>query len=203
VILQLLEKPRNPPSNLSIVGIYGMTPRIHEAIRHIEPSWRGELEITDALHWLIKQGLPVRYRMVEGWWKDTGRPEDILEANHLILDELEPENAGRVTESTISGRVRIGKGTVISNRSVVKGPAIIGRDCTISGAYIGPYSAIGDKAQVVDTEVEDSIVMEGTRIERGGRIVESLIGRDVTITRDGRLPEGSRLVVGDNSKVHL
>jgi len=203
VIVRLVEKPRVPPSNLSIVGIYGLTPVIFEAIRHIEPSWRGELEITDALHWLIRNGYEVRYRMVSGWWKDTGRTDDILEANRLVLDTLPPVNLGKIEGSTVEGRVSIGRNAVIREGSVVTGPAIIGEDCVISGSSIGPYSSIGPRVTITGTDIGDSIVMEGTRICSGGQIRGSLIGRDVTVGKDGGAGGARRLVLGDSSEVIL
>ncbi|HMK16231.1 MAG TPA: glucose-1-phosphate thymidylyltransferase, partial [Methanomicrobiales archaeon] len=164
VIVRLVEKPKVPPSNLSIVGIYGLTPAIFEAIRHIGPSWRGELEITDALHWLIGNGYEVRYRMVSGWWKDTGKTEDILEANRLVLDMLRPVNRGTVDGASLEGAVSVGKNTVIRADSVVSGPVIIGDDCIIEGSSIGPFTSIGNRVTVAGTDLADSIVMEGTRI---------------------------------------
>ncbi|HXW98295.1 MAG TPA: glucose-1-phosphate thymidylyltransferase [Methanomicrobiales archaeon] len=203
VIIRLVEKPKVPPSNLSIVGIYGLTPVIFEAIDHIEPSWRGELEITDALHWLIQNGYEVRYRMVSGWWKDTGKTEDILEANRLILDMVEPAVSGTVEGSTVEGKVSVGKNTVVREGSVIRGPVIIGNDCTISGSAIGPYTSIGNRATVVNTGIEDSIVMEGTQIVNGERIAQSLIGRDVRIGKDGESSPARQYVLGDNSQVRL
>lgn len=203
VIVKLLEKPKKPPTNLSIVGIYGLTPVIFDAIKEIKPSWRNELEITDALQWLIDNGYTVKYKMVEGWWKDTGRPEDILDANRLVLDELKAKNEGEVKDSIIKGRVSIGKGSVIKNGSVVKGPAIIGEGCVISNAYIGPYTSIGNNCVIEDTEIEDSIVMENTRIISVGRIVNSLIGKDVCIEKNRDLPTGIKFIVGDSSKVKI
>jgi glucose-1-phosphate thymidylyltransferase len=203
IIVKLLEKPKRPPSNLSIVGIYGLTPVIFEAINNIKPSWRGELEITDALHWLIEEGYRVRYSMVEGWWKDTGKPEDILDANHLILDGLETENKGAVENSVLKGRIRIGENSIIKENSVIKGPVIIGKDCEITNAYIGPYSSIGDSSQIINTEIEDSIVMEGAKIVNAEKIVESLIGKNVNIEKNDYLPRGRRFIIGDSSEVRI
>ena len=201
VIIRLVEKPKVPPSNLSIVGIYGLTPVIFEAIDHIEPSWRGELEITDALHWLIQNGYEVRYRMVSGWWKDTGRTEDILEANRLILDMVESKSHGTVEGAAVKGRVSIGRNTMVRDGSVIEGPVIIGDECMIAGSYIGPYTSIGDRVTITNTGIEDSIVMEGTTITNGDKIAGSLIGRDVMIEKDGRLPAARKYVLGDNSQV--
>jgi glucose-1-phosphate thymidylyltransferase len=203
IIVKLLEKPKNPPSNLSIVGIYGLTQRIFEAIDHIRPSWRGELEITDALHWLIERGYKVRYAMVDGWWKDTGKPEDILEANRLILDTIQSENHGVIESCTIHGPVRIGKNSVIRDNTVIKGPVIIGNDCVISGSYIGPYTSIGNASTISFTEIEDSIVMDGAVLDHINRISKSLIGKNVFIKKDDTLPHGKKFVLGDSSQVIL
>ncbi|MDG6257863.1 MAG: glucose-1-phosphate thymidylyltransferase [Methanomicrobiaceae archaeon] len=203
VIVKLMEKPRNPPSNLSIVGIYGLTPSIFEAIERIKPSWRGELEITDALHWLIEKGYSIRYDLVEGWWKDTGKPEDLLEANRLILDGICSENKGCIENSRINGRIVIGDNTVIEEHSTIAGPAIIGDNCTISSAYVGPFTSIGNNCRIIDTEVENSIVLDGSDIVHGGKIIESLIGKEVRIRKNNSLPKGKKLVVGDNSEIEL
>jgi glucose-1-phosphate thymidylyltransferase len=203
VIVRLVEKPKKPPSNLSIVGIYGLTPRIFDAIDQIKPSWRGELEITDALHWLIENGYRVGYRLVEGWWKDTGKPEDILEANRLVLDGIHPEIRGTVQNSTTRGRVAIGEGSVIREGSVIKGPVIIGRGCVISGSYLGPFTSIGDNTVIQNSEIEDSIVMEGSKISNAGRIAASLIGRSVVVESDTALPSNRRFILGDSSQVRI
>ena len=198
----LVEKPKVPPSNYALVGVYFFTPSIIEACKSIKPSWRDELEITDAIQWLIEHGYKVDASFVEGWWKDTGKPEDIFEANRLILDDIESKCEGEVDESRIMGRVVIEKGTLVK-RSVVKGPCIIGRDSIISDSYIGPYTSIGIGCQVCGTEVEDSIIMDESRIINAGKVVESLIGRNVRIRECDSLPKGSRLIVGDNSDISL
>ena len=203
IIVKLVEKPKNPPSNLSIVGIYGLTPRIFEAIDKIKPSWRGELEITDALHWLIENGYKVRYGMVQGWWKDTGKTEDILDANRLILDTIENENNGVVESATITGKVKIGTNTVIREGSIIEGPVIIGNDCIISASTIGPYTSIGDLSEINDTTIRNSIVMEGARIERIGQITDSLIGKNVILKKDVASDERKTFVLGDSSQVML
>jgi len=203
IIVKLIEKPKNPPTNLSIVGIYGMTPMIFEAIDHIKPSWRGELEITDALHWLIKNGYEVRYALVNGWWKDTGRTEDILEANRLILDMIEEENFGLTNDRKIKDRVKIGRNSVICKNSVVKGPVIIGENCVIEQSNIGPYTSIGNNCSIIGSEIEDSIVLEGTSISNVERIVGSLIGKGVSIERDFDHSSGKKFILGDNSQVKI
>lgn len=203
IIVKLVEKPKNPPSNLSIVGIYGLTSRIFEAIDKIKPSWRGELEITDALHWLIENGYKVRYGMVQGWWKDTGKTEDILDANRLILDTIENENYGVVESATITGMVKIGKNTMIRKGSTIEGPVIIGNDCIISASTIGPYTSIGDLTEINDTTIRNSIVMEAARIERIGQITDSLIGKNVILKKDDTSDERKTFVLGDSSQVML
>jgi glucose-1-phosphate thymidylyltransferase len=203
LIVRLVEKPKNPPSNLSIVGIYGLTPRIFDAIDNIKSSWRGELEITDALHWLIEQGYTVRYAMVNGWWKDTGKTEDILEANRLILDTIENENCGVVESGTIHGRVKIGKNSVIRQGTIIEGPVIIGNDCTLSASLIGPYTSIGDASEIHFTSISNSIVMEGTRIDQIDRITDSLIGKNVTLKKNDNQQGSKTFVLGDSSQVML
>lgn len=203
IIIKLVEKPKEILSNYTIVGIYGLTPIVFDAIEHIKPSWRNQLEITDALQWLIENGYKIEYRMVEGWWKDTGRPEDILEANRLVLDEMYPKNEGEIRNSIVKGRVSIGRNSVIMENSVVEGPSIIGEDCIISNAYVGPYTSIGNGCQIVGSEIENSVVMEGTKIVNAGKIVESLVGRNVVIEKNNALPRGGRFILGDSSKVKI
>jgi glucose-1-phosphate thymidylyltransferase len=203
IIVKLVEKPKNPPSNLSVVGIYGLTPKIFEAIDNIQPSWRGELEITDALHWLIENGGKIRYAMVQGWWKDTGKAEDILEANRLILDKLENENHGTIESGTVKGNARIGKGTFIRQNTVINGPVIIGTDCIISDSCIGPYTSIGNSSTIISSELENSIVMDGVTLDGVRRITESLIGRNVIIKKNVDLKGDKKFVIGDSSEVTL
>jgi glucose-1-phosphate thymidylyltransferase len=203
VIVKLVEKPKNPPSNLSIVGIYGLTPVIFKAIDNITPSWRGELEITDALHWLIENGYKVRYDMVRGWWKDTGKTEDILHANRLILDTIGERNLGTVESGTLAGRVNIGKNTVIRGNSVITGPVIIGSDCTITASEIGPYTSIGDGSTITSSGIQDSIILDGATLDNVDRISESLVGKNVTIRKNTSPSGGKQFVLGDSSQVML
>lgn len=202
VIKKLIEKPKNPPSNLSIVGIYGLTPIIFDAIESISPSWRGELEITDALHWLIENGYTVRYQRVSGWWKDTGQPRDILDANRLVLESLESVNEGTIDGGSINGRVAIGKGSVLRD-TTVEGPAIIGNGCVLSCTTIGPFTSIGDNCTICDAEIADSIVMNETCITNVRGIRESLIGRHVNLQVALKACEEKMLFLGDNSQVIL
>jgi glucose-1-phosphate thymidylyltransferase len=203
IIVQLIEKPKDPPSNLSVVGIYGLTPAIFEAIDNIQPSWRNELEITDALHWLIEHGYKVRYSMVKGWWKDTGKTEDILEANRLVLDSVESRNSGIIESGSVNGRVIIGRNSKIRGNTVINGPVIIGNDCTVTDSSVGPYTSIGDGCTIHSTGIEDSIVMEGTTIEHIGRIAKSLVGKNVSITKNDAKPAPGKFVLGDCSQVML
>jgi len=199
-IKRLIEKPEVPPSNLALVGIYFFKTAILEACKSIEPSWRNELEITDAIQWLIDNGYEVGWTKVNGWWKDTGKPEDIFEANRLILDDIQTRNEGNAENSKIIGRAIIEKGVEIKD-SFVKGPSLIGRDCMIRNSYVGPYTSIGKECIIEDTEIEDSIVMEKSEIVGGGRIIESLIGKEVKIKRKADLPNGRKLIVGDHSEI--
>jgi len=166
-IKKLVEKPEVPPSNLALVGIYFFKPVILEACKSIKPSWRNELEITDAIQWLIDNGYKVGWTKVNGWWKDTGKPEDILEANRLILDDIQTRKEGNAKNSKIIGRVIIEKGAEIKE-STVKGPSLIGRDCLVRNSYIGPYTSIGDECVIEDTEIEDAFVMDRSEIIGGG-----------------------------------
>ena len=201
-VKRLVEKPKVPPSNFALAGIYFFKPAIVEACKSIKPSWRNELEITDAIQWLIDSGRRVEASVVQGWWKDTGKAEDILEANRLILDDLKPGNLGELIRSRVFGRVVIGQGSVIEN-STVKGPCIIGNDCRIANSYIGPYTSINDGCIIEGTEIEDSVIMAGSSILKAGRILESLIGKNVRIQENGSRPVGNRFVVGDNSEITL
>ena len=201
-IKRLVEKPKVPPSNLALVGIYFFKPIIHEAVRNIKPSWRNELEITDAIQWLIDHGYRVGWTKVTGWWKDTGKPEDLLDANRLILDDIRADiKIG--TKARIHGRVVIGEGTEIDENTVIKGPVVIGKNVRIMNSYIGPYTSIGDNVLIENTEIEDSIILEGSEIRNAGRIVESLIGRGVKIINGTSHPFGRKLVIGDNSRLIL
>lgn len=201
-IKRLVEKPNVPPSNYALVGVYFFRPVIVDACKAIKPSWRNELEITDAIQWLIENGYRVDASFVEGWWKDTGKPEDIIEANRLMLDELKMKNEGQIDCSKVAGRVVIEKGTKIE-RSVIMGPCIIGKDCLISDSYIGPFTSVGHGCRICGTEVEDSIIMDDSRISNAGKIVESLIGKNVRIREGVSKPKGHRLIVGDNSDMSL
>jgi glucose-1-phosphate thymidylyltransferase len=202
-VVRLVEKPVTPPSNLALVGVYMFGPPILEAVRAIKPSARGELEITDAIQWLIDHGYVVRPHVIEGWWKDTGRLEDMLEANRIILDTLQSRTDGLVIDSEILGKVVIDAGARIA-RSTVRGPAIIGKGAVIEDAYIGPFTSVGDGVVVRASEVEHSILLEGASVsDVGGRIESSLIGRNVSIYRTASKPRSFNFMLGDRSEVGL
>lgn len=201
-VKRLIEKPKVPPSNFALAGIYFFNPIIIEACKSIKPSWRNELEITDAIQWLIDNGHRVEASKIDGWWKDTGKSEDILEANRLILDDMRPRIEGVLKEAKVFGRAVIGSGSIIDN-STIKGPCIIGKDCRITNSYIGPYTAINDECIIDRTEIEDSVVMAGSSLLNAGKVLESLIGKNVKIKEDGRRPVGNRFVIGDNSEIML
>ena len=203
-VIRLVEKPKEPKSDLALVGVYMFGSAIFDAVKAITPSFRNELEITDAIQQLIDRGLPVRPHIVEGWWKDTGKLEDMLEANRLILDTMERRIDGTVdAESRIEGKVVIQAGATIE-RSVVRGPAIIGAGARVIAAYVGPFTAIGDRAEIRETEIEHSIVLEGAIINGlAARVEDSLIGRHVRIYRLPVRPSAYRFMLGDNSEVGI
>jgi glucose-1-phosphate thymidylyltransferase len=199
----LVEKPKEPKSDLALVGVYMFTPAIHDAARAIEPSWRNELEITDAIQHLIDQGLRVDPHVVRGWWKDTGQVQDMLDANRLILDDLGERIEGELIDSRVEGRVVIEAGARLE-RSTVRGPAVIGAGAQLVDAYIGPYSAIGEGVTIERAELEYSIVLAGSSVrDLEGRIEASLIGRNVAIARSPALPKAYRFVVGDNAEIAI
>ncbi|HVF79179.1 MAG TPA: glucose-1-phosphate thymidylyltransferase [Solirubrobacteraceae bacterium] len=202
-VKRLVEKPSQPATNLALVGVYMFTAGIHDAARAIEPSARGELEITDAIQYLVDDGKRVEPHIVRGWWKDTGRLEDMLEANRLVLDRIEPQIDGELIDSQCDGRVIVERGAVLQ-RTTVRGPAIIGAGARICDAYIGPYTAIGENCVITSAEVEHSILLEGSKVENlEGRMESSLLGRNVTIARGVRQPRAYRFMVGDNSEIGI
>ncbi len=200
-VISLQEKPPEPKTNLALVGVYMFTAGIHDAARAIKPSARGELEITDAIQYLVDKDKRVEPHIVEGWWKDTGRLEDMLEANRLVLDTAERRLDGELIDSTCEGRVIVEAGAVLE-RSTVRGPAVIGAGARIVDAYIGPYSAIGERCVVERAEVENSILLEGSSVtDLNARVEASLLGRDVTIARSEGQPSAYRFLVGDRSDI--
>jgi len=204
-IVRLEEKPREPRSNLALVGVYMFDSHIFEAVHAIKPSPRNELEITDAIQYLIDAKYDVRSHVITGWWKDTGKLEDMLEANRIILSGLHKNIEGEVSDDTrVEGEVVIGKGTTVVG-STLRGPIVIGRDCIIKSAFVGPFTSIADQCRVIDSEVEHSIILEGSSITGLRRRMESsLIGRNVIVTRQpDRLPQAYRLMVGDSSQIEV
>jgi glucose-1-phosphate thymidylyltransferase len=203
-IVRLVEKPKEPPSNLALVGVYLFSNLIFDAARSLQPSWRGELEITEAIDKLIDDGRTVRSEVVRGWWKDTGQLADMLEANRLVLEELVTAVEGEVDEgSKVEGRVVLGPGAKLE-RSVVRGPAVIGAGAHVEDAYIGPYTSIGEDVHVRRSEVENSIVLSGSVVEDlGTRMEASLLGKEVKLTRSEGMPKTLRLLVGDRSEIKL
>jgi glucose-1-phosphate thymidylyltransferase len=202
-VKHLVEKPAVPPSNLALVGVYLFRPIIHDAVAAITPSARGELEITDAISWLIDHGAAVRSRMVTGYWKDTGRLEDMLEVNRKVLETLIPRIDGAVdAASRISGRVVVDEGAVIE-RSTVRGPAIIGRGTRVIDSYVGPFTSIYHDCVIERTEVEHSIILEQSTIRDVSRIEDSLIGKNVEVSRSEESPKAHRFMVGDHSRIQL
>jgi glucose-1-phosphate thymidylyltransferase len=202
-VVRLVEKPPEPATDLALVGVYMFTPLIHEAARSIRPSGRGELEITDAIQWLVDGGKRVEPHIVRGWWKDTGRLDDMLEANRLILDTVVRRIDCDVHETQIDGRVVVEAGAILE-RAIIRGPAIIGAGAVVRDAYIGPYTAIGRHCVIEEAEVEHSILLEGSSV-RGlhGRMESSLLGRDVAISRGDRQPRAYRFMVGDKSEIGI
>jgi glucose-1-phosphate thymidylyltransferase len=200
----LEEKPEHPRSDLALVGVYLFTAQIFEAVNAIKPSARGELEITDAIQWLIDQGREVLPHLVEGWWKDTGKLEDILDANRIVLEGAQAANHGDVDEeSKLIGTVVVEEGAVIK-RSLVRGPAIIGRDTLIEDAYIGPFTSIYFGCHIRSSEIEHSIVLENSSIlDIEGKVADSLIGKDVVVTRTSVRPRAYKLSLGDHSRVEV
>ncbi len=202
-VVGLVEKPENPPSDLALVGVYLFSSAVHEAVASISPSPRGELEITDALAWLIDHGHRVRADLVEGWWLDTGKKDPLLESNRRVLDVIEGRIDGDVdADSSVDGRVVIERGASLV-RSVVRGPAIIGAGSEIVDSYIGPFTAVADDCRILNSEIENSVVLARASIAGVGRLVDSLIGRDTEVSRSTQKPAATRLMIGDHCSVDL
>lgn len=202
-VIGLEEKPKEPKSDLALVGVYMFTAAIHEAVRKIKPSWRDELEITHAIQWLIDQGMDLRSTVISGYWKDTGNVADMLEVNRTILETLEPKVDGTADDaSEIIGRVVIEAGATVTASRIV-GPAIIGRGTTVTDSYVGPFTSVEHDCRIVDSEIEFSIVEHDTSIEGVRRIEASLIGHHVQVTPAPRVPKAHRLVLGDHSRIQI
>jgi glucose-1-phosphate thymidylyltransferase len=205
-IVELVEKPDVPPSNLALVGVYVFSPAVFDAIERIEPSQRGELEITDAIQMLLDDGHRIDSRVVTGWWKDTGKPKDIIEANRLVLEDVDPRAEGYIDEGVeTSGRIDMAESSRIESGAVVRGPVTLGAGTTVkAGTYVGPFTSIGANSTLETIHIENSVVVGDTNITASGRIVDSLIGRGTNVeSADELLPEGHRLVVGENSQLKL
>jgi glucose-1-phosphate thymidylyltransferase len=204
-VLYLVEKPKEPPSNLALVGIYFFAPTIHQAIASIQPSGRGELEITDAIQELINQNKAVEANKLLGWWLDTGKKDDLLEANRIILDtSLEIALQGEIdANSQVIGRVQIGQGSKIIN-STIRGPVIIGENCHIENCFIGPYSSVANGVKLIDADIEHSVILkDATIIGIHQRIVDSVIGRRAKLEIAPQRPKALRFMIGDDSHVEL
>ena len=203
-VTRLVEKPKDPPSDMALVGVYMFTPAIFQAARAIEPSWRDELEITDAIQQLIDGGNRVESHTVSGWWKDTGQLADMLEANRLVLEDVERRMDGNAdSESRVEGRVAIEAGAKLE-RSVVRGPAIIGAGALVVDSYVGPYTSIDRDVEIIGSEVEHSILLAGASVrDLETRIEASLLGRNVSLSRTHEMPKTLRMIVGDNSQVRI
>jgi glucose-1-phosphate thymidylyltransferase len=202
-IVKLVEKPSEPPSDLALVGVYVFSPEIHKAVEAIKPSARGELEITDAIQWLLDAGMEVDYEVLSGWWIDTGKKDSLIECNRLVLDTINRSVNCTIDEDTvIEGRVSIHETAFIAN-SRISGPVIIGKDTEIRNAYIGPYTAIGDNCEIVSSEIENSVVMDGSSIIGIRKLSDSLIGKNTSVIPSPNKPLTTRLMVGDDCTIEL
>jgi glucose-1-phosphate thymidylyltransferase len=202
-LVRLVEKPKEPRSDLALIGVYLFDASIHAAVAAISPSWRGELEITDAIQYLVDTGHVVRPHVLEGPWIDTGKLQDLLEANRIVLESIEHDVQGSVdSESRLVGRVMVEKGAEIV-RSVIRGPVALGAGCRIVDSYVGPYSSIGPNCVVIDSEIEHSVIMDGSRVEGVRRIEDSLIGRGAVVCRSESQPRAYRFMLSDHSEARV
>jgi glucose-1-phosphate thymidylyltransferase len=202
-VVRLVEKPTDPPSNLALVGVYLFDARIHQAVASIRPSARGELEITDAIQWMIDRGWRVRAEVLDGWWMDTGKLTPLLEANRMVMETLERRLEGEVDGgSEVDGRVVVEAGARVE-RSRIRGPVVIGAGSVVRDSFVGPFTAIGRRCVIERSEVEHSVILDDCRVLGAGRLEDSLLGHQVTVTRSERRPAATRLMVGDHSSVDL
>lgn len=203
-IVKLIEKPKNPPSNLALVGVYIFSREIHDAISRIRPSFRGELEITDAIQELINMGHDVRSEILEGWWLDTGKKDSILQANTVVLDEyIRRDVRGSVDgKSQVTGRVAIGKGAVVKN-SIIRGPVIIGKEAEIVDSFIGPFTSIGDGVSILGSVIEHSVILNNAFLSGIERLEDSLVGKNTRVVRNSSHHKALRLMVGDDSTIEV
>uniref|UniRef100_A0A7C4S5F2 Bifunctional protein GlmU n=1 Tax=Geoglobus ahangari TaxID=113653 RepID=A0A7C4S5F2_9EURY len=201
-LVRLVEKPKVPPSKYAIVGVYFFKPVVFDVIEDLKPSWRGELEITDTIQLMLDRGYRVGYEILDGWWFDVGKSDDVLAVNAKVLDESVRERIeGEIVNSKIEGRIEIGRGTKVLN-SVIRGPSIVGENCMIENSYIGPYTSVGRNSRIVNSSVEYSVILEGAQIIDVERLEESLIGRNAKVTKNkGR--KFIRMNLGDYSEVFL
>ena len=205
-VRRLVEKPREPMGNLALAGVYLFNQHIFEAVNSIKPSWRNELEITDAIQFLLDTGKKISVQKINGWWKDTGKPEDLLEANQLVLEDIQSKVEVPIEPTChLMGKITIKEKTVIKANTRLKGPIVIGRNCEIGpNVYIGPYTAIGDNSTILSGEIEGSIVMDSVYINGNKRIVDSIIGRHSRIEASNTtLPSGFKFIVGENTICRL
>jgi len=203
-VLSLIEKPRQPKSKLALVGIYFFTAKIHEAIDKITPSWRGELEITDAIQLLLSQGGKVLSHRIDAWWLDTGKKDDLLTANTVVLDEwVQRKIDGEIDgASQVTGRVQLGKGSRVVN-STVRGPAVIGEDVLVENSFVGPFTSIGNGCRIVSSVLEHCLLLEAARVEFVDRLEDSLLGKNSAVVREQKSRQAYRLMIGDDSEVLL
>ncbi len=203
-ILKLIEKPKNPPSNLALVGVYVFSPKIHDAIKKIRPSHRGELEITDAIQQLLESGGSVHGLVLQSWWLDCGKKDDLLEANRVVLDELSLGNIkGQVDEiSRVSGRVSVGQNSCVRG-STIRGPAVVGEGSIIEESFIGPYTSIGSQCKIKQSEIEHAVVFDGAKIMGVSRLEDSVVGRNSIVEKQTAGHSALRLLIGDDAQVFL
>ncbi|MGI0003997.1 MAG: glucose-1-phosphate thymidylyltransferase [Candidatus Nitrosotenuis sp.] len=204
-ILRIMEKPKNPPSNLAVTGIYLLTPKIFDVIDRLKPSWRNELEITDALHMLLEEKNRISYNMITDYWKDTGTPDDIINANGAILEKMAPYfHAKKEEDVSIEGKVMVGEGTILKNGAKVVGPAIIGKNCIIeSGTIVGPNTSIGDNSRLAKCEISNSIVMADCNIESSIKIRNSIIAYNSSINSDSEKQSSKIFLLGEGTRITL
>ena len=201
-LVDVIEKPRQPPSSYAVIGIYFFKPVVFDVIKELKPSWRGEYEITDTIRLMMQKGYKIGYSIIDGWWFDTGKKDDILQVNSIILDEtIKREIRGEVIDSRIDGRITIMEDTKIVN-STIRGPSIIGRNCIIENSYIGPYTSIGDNAKIIGSSIEYSIILKGATINGIDRLEESLIGENAKLVKSNKR-NAIKLHIGDYSEVIL
>ena len=203
-VLSLVEKPKQPKSNLALVGIYFFTAKIHDAIDKIAPSWRGELEITDAIQFLLSQGGKVLSHRIDAWWLDTGKKDDLLTANTVVLDEwVQRKIDGEIDGlSQVTGRVQLGKGSRVVN-STVRGPVVIGDEVLVENSFVGPFTSIGNGCRIMSSVLEQCLLLESARVEFVDRLEDSLLGKNSAVVREQKSRQAYRLMIGDDSEVLL